>query len=190
MLTCYHLASSHTMLSMDATGLHLKSAKGFGLSDADVAKAMKVILLVPHSMDMLAKMCAIFAMLLALALGEKAPATTAFLDQCNDFCNNEDSFWMQAAVDAMFPLQVAIYLDKSFQLYISNCVHVTSPDDVDKRWLSFQPMWKEIMQGTFQVQNVPSSLLDQLKPQPSGLGSKQLGTLQDDVSNDDEVPVL
>ena len=84
MLTCYHLASSHTMSSMEAAGLHLKSAKGFGLSDADVAKATKVILLAPQSMDMLVKMCAVFAMLL-LTFGEKAPMTTAFLNQCNDF---------------------------------------------------------------------------------------------------------
>ena len=43
MLACYHLASSHTMSSMDTAGLHLKAAKCFGLSDADVAKATKVI---------------------------------------------------------------------------------------------------------------------------------------------------
>ena len=49
---------------------------------------MKVLLLALHSMDVLAKMCAIFTMLLAMALREKAPATTAFLDQCNDFRNN------------------------------------------------------------------------------------------------------
>ena len=186
MLACYHLASSHTMLSMDAAGLHLKSAEGSGLSDADVAKATKVILLLPWSMDMLAKLCTIFAMLLALALGKKAPATTTFLDQCNDFHDNEDSYQMRAAADMTFPLQVAMYLDRSFQLYLSDCVHAMSPDDV----LSFQSMWKEIMLGTFQVQNVPSSLLDQLQTQPSGLGSKHLGTMWDDVSDDDEVLLL
>ena len=172
MLACYHLASSHTMSSMDAAGLHLKSANGFGLSDADVAKATKVILLAPQSMDMLAKMCAVFAMLLALTFGDKAPMTTTFLDQCHDFRDNEDSYRMRAAVDPTFPLQVAVYLDRSFQLYLGDCVHASSPDDVNKKWLSFQSMWKEIMLGTFQVQNVPLSLLDQLHTQQSGLGGK------------------
>ena len=172
MLACYHLASSHTMLSMDAAGLHLKSAEGFGLSDADVAKATKVILLAPQSKDMLANMCAVFAMLLALTFGKKAPVTTAFLDQCHNFRDNEDSFQMRAAADPTFPLQVVVYLDWSFQLYLGDCVHASSPDDVNKKWFSFQSMQKEIMLGTFQVQNVPSSLLDQLHTQPSGLGGK------------------
>ena len=91
-------------------------------------------------MDLLAKMCAIFAMLLALTLGKKAPATTTFLDQCNDFCDNKDLYQMWAAADTTFPLQVAMYLDRSFQLYLHNCVHVMSPDDVDEKWLSFQSM--------------------------------------------------
>ena len=172
MLACYHLASSHTMLSMEATGLHLKSAKGFGLSDADVAKATKVILLAPQSMDMLAKMCTVFTMLLALTFGEKAPMTTTFLDQCNYFHNKDDLYWMRAAADPTFPLQVVVYLDWSFQLYLGDCVHASSPDDINKKWLSFHSMWKEIMLGTFQVQNVPSSLLDQLHTQQSGPGGK------------------
>ena len=79
MLACYHLGNSHVTLSMEAAGLHLKSAKGFGLSDADVAKATKILLLAPNLMDILAKMCSIFSMLPALALGEKAPAMTTFL---------------------------------------------------------------------------------------------------------------
>ena len=62
-------------------------------------------------MDILAKMCAVFSMLLALTLGEKAPAMTAFLEQCNDFHNNEESYRMRAVADATFPLQVAVYLD-------------------------------------------------------------------------------
>ena len=36
-------------------------------------------------------------------------------------------------------------------------MHALSPDDVNEKWLSFHSMWKEIMLGTFQVQNVPSS---------------------------------
>ena len=52
--------------NVETASLHLKSAKGFGLLDADVAKATKVILLALQSMDMLAKMCTVFAMLLAL----------------------------------------------------------------------------------------------------------------------------
>ena len=189
MLACYHLASSHTMSSMDAAGLHLKSAEGFSLSDADVAKVTKVILLAPQFMDMLAKMCAVFAMLLALTFGKKAPVTTTFLDQCHNFRDNEDWYQMWAAADPTFPLQVAVYLDWSFQLYLGNCVHATSPDNVDEKWLSFQSMRKEIMLGTFQVQNVPSSLLDQLHTQPSRPGGKRRGALWDDASDEEEVPL-
>ena len=41
MLLCYNLGNSHVMLSMEAAGLHLKLAKGFGLSAADVAEGNK-----------------------------------------------------------------------------------------------------------------------------------------------------
>ena len=92
MLSCYHLGNSHVMSSMEAAGLHLKLAEGFGLSAADVAKVTKILLLALTSMDVLAKMCAVFSMLLALTLGEKAPAMTAFLEQCNDFWDNEESY--------------------------------------------------------------------------------------------------
>ena len=52
------------MSCMEVAGLYLKSTKGFGLSDADVTKVTKIILLAPNSMDLLAKMCSIFSMLL------------------------------------------------------------------------------------------------------------------------------
>ena len=77
-LSCYHLGNLHVMSSMEAAGLHLKSTEGFGLSAANVAKATKILLLAPTLMVILAKMCAVFSMLLALTLGEKAPAMTAF----------------------------------------------------------------------------------------------------------------
>ena len=168
MLSCYHLGNSHVMLSMEAAGLHLKSAEGFGLSASDVAKVTKILLLALTSMDVLAKMCAAFSMLLALTLGEKAPATTAFLQQCNDFHHNEESYHMRAMADATFPLQVAIYLDWCFQLYLGDCVHAAILEEVDKKWLSFHSMWKEIMLGTFQVQHVPALLFDQLPSLWSG----------------------
>ena len=99
MLVCYHLGNLHVMSSMEAASLHLKLAKGFGLSTADVAKVTKILLLAPTSMDVLTKMCAVFSMLLALTLGEKALATTAFLEQCNNFRDNEESYRMRAVAD-------------------------------------------------------------------------------------------
>ena len=181
--------SYEAMLSMEAASLHLKLAEGFGLSAADVAKVTKILLMALTSMDVLTKMCAVFSMLLALTLGEKAPATTAFLEQCNDFHDNKESYWMRATVDTTFPLQVAIYLDQCFQLYLSDCVHAETPDEVDEKWLSFHSMWKEIMLGTFQVQHVPSSLLDQLQSLPSG-HDKCHGHPQGDVYDDDDMSPL
>ena len=94
---------------------------------------------------------------------------------------------MRATADATFPLQVAIYLDQCFQLYLSDCVHATTPDVVDKKWLSFHSMRKEIMLGTFQVQHVPFSLLDQLPSLPSGHDKCHGHHPQGDVYDDDDV---
>ena len=68
-------------------------------------------------------------------LGEKPPATMAFLEQCHDFWDNEESYQMRAVADATFPLQVAVYLDHCFQLYLGNCAHAKTPNDIDEKWL-------------------------------------------------------
>ena len=138
--------------------------KGFGLSDTDVAKGTKILLLAPNSMDTQAKMCSIFSMLLALMLGEKAPATMAFLEQCHNFWDNKESNHMRAVVDATSPLQVAVYLDCCFQLYLGNCMHTKNPDDINEKWLLLHLMQNKIMLGMFHVQNVPSFLWHSSSP--------------------------
>ena len=61
---------------------------------------------------------------------------------------------------------------------------------MDKKWLSCHSMQKEIMLGTFQVQHVPTSLLDQLPALPSRHDKHHGHHPQGEVyDNDDASPV-
>jgi len=166
-LAMFHLAatatSSFTLSGEEEVRLHLKSTEGLGLSDADIAKATKILLVAPTNADMLAKMLGVMMCVLSTILGEAAPlskATTHWVDHIGEHKMTNNN--MKRANPA-FPLQLACLIDKHIQLYLRACNKASSPDDISEVDLSIQLTQQQILDGLFpQSMPVPGPLQGQL----------------------------
>ena len=111
MLSCYHLGNLHVMSSMEAARLAPKIGQGVWALCSRCSEGNKNPLAGtnldghPHQ-----DVCCFFHVTGTDSRGE-GPGHDSLLEQCNDFHNNEELYWMRAMANATFPLQVAEYLD-------------------------------------------------------------------------------
>jgi len=194
LLAMFHLAASATstrlVSGIDEVSLHLKSVEGLGLSDADIAKATKLMLVAPTDINMLAKMLGVFTCVTGAIFGETAPLTKAMGDWVDHMTMKETAYINATAANPAFPLQLGCFIDRRVQMYLEDCQDAASPDEVSETHLSFVGTKQQIIDGTFPKDTqVPEILASQLRTIQSGRrprGGPRLGSGDISSGSDDD----
>ena len=102
--------------------MHLCSTEGFGLNDAEVSKATKVVLYAPPDIDTLAKQFVSFWDTLCGAIfGEKSELQVEMDDWIMHMTKFEVTYWNMQNSRPLFALQLACFIHWKVQLYLGSC---------------------------------------------------------------------
>lgn len=168
LVACHHLAlASAPTLGEDGLAMHLRTTEGAGLNDSDVAKATKVALFPPNSVDVLTKQFGVFGCLCGAWGGEHSDLQSAMDDWVAHMLQYEQTCRSLQHANPRFAAELACFVDRRVQLYLRDCTEATSPDDVSSTMLSFTDTKQQILDGTFSAKLIPQLLLEKLESKRS-----------------------
>ena len=163
-LACYHLAlDSAPTVGEDGLAMHLCTTEGMGLTDTDVAKATKVVLFPPNSIDVLAKQFGVFGCLCGTWSGEQSDLQMEMDDWVAHMLKYETTYHSLQHANPCFTTELACFVDHRVQLYLRDCAEAQSSNDVSSTMLSFTDTKQQILDGTFAAKLIPCSLLEKLE---------------------------
>ncbi len=123
LLACYHLAANSTtaiqLSGEEVVSMYLRSTEGMGLNESDVQKATKVVLHAPTDVDTLAKQLGVFGKICGAIFGKKSDLLLEMDDWITHIAKNEATYRNMQHFNPMFALQLACFIDRKVQLYLS-----------------------------------------------------------------------
>ncbi len=129
LLACYHWSASAAEASQfdgaDAVSMHLRASEGNGISDADVQRATKVVLLAPRDIDVLGKQLGIFAVICGAIFGTKSQLVRELYEWIKHILDHETTYKNLQARDPTFATKLACFIDRKIQLHLMECSKVT-----------------------------------------------------------------
>jgi hypothetical protein len=153
--------------SNEFLALQLKSAKGKGLSDADIARSTKVEHRVPTNVHELGEFIGAFSLVLAFIFGPNATVHQAVHGWLAHIQSHELLYTQQLNADHTFGCKILALIDWAIQLYFCKCMHADHQVGT-AQLLVFDRYQGEIIMNTFNYTALPSSIAKLVaRPTPS-----------------------
>ena len=136
----------------DSLNLAMKASEGKGLSETDIAKALKQVRSTPkdvyEAIDMLQNMYSICC----LFFNKSSIMTQSIKSVIEHILRHKTHYEARQMNDSTFMTQVLQRLDLAIQLHLASCLHEESRGDVDDSCLDLKTDFGEILANKFKVE--------------------------------------